>query len=362
MSAPIIHIFTDVGVKDTDDELLLKYLANNKIPMNLLVVFTGSEGISPGDALAYWIRTFESEVLQKLTPETTISYTTLSNYACSVRKVCDYALQIAPLNGYDGSNMTIEKKYIFAGDFVTPEGARPSFNRSGAEAILEKFHSEGKLIDISSAHMVNMRFNSELLSKFEGPFFDNIVFTGFLLIFARMSPNHSACKFAEGLINPNVGRGANYTSVMKMKDVFGFGDIVPDEHSVTSSKNYISTLVKNDVTLKDPEGSEKCLSEMNAVLQSISDKASSGSTWFNWSPNKPIFNGEVYVSDFDINSIPDTLQPVWEFFKKNSDKLIECFNPVYDLFAGYVLSGAIQGEDWSTHSPEEFLKNVVQEF
>ena len=75
-----------------------------------------------------------------------------------------------------------------------------------------------------------------------------------------------------------------------------------------------------------------------------------------------IFNGEVYVSDFDINSIPDTLQPSWDFFKKNSDKLIECFNPVYDLFAGYVLSGAIQGEDWSTHSPEEFLKNVVQEF
>ena len=132
MTSPIIHIFTDVGVKDTDDELLLKYLANNKIPMNLLVVFTGSDGISPGDALAYWIRTFESEVLQELTPGTNISYTTLSEYACSKNQVCDYALQIAPLNGYEGANMIVKNNYIFAGDYITPEGARPSFNRSGA--------------------------------------------------------------------------------------------------------------------------------------------------------------------------------------------------------------------------------------
>ena len=88
----VIHIFTDVGVKDTDDELLLKYLANNKTALNLLVVFTGSDGISAGDALAYWIRTFESNVLQNLTPGTSISYNNFSDYK-SVKKVCDYCFR-----------------------------------------------------------------------------------------------------------------------------------------------------------------------------------------------------------------------------------------------------------------------------
>ena len=164
----VIHIFTDVGVKDTDDELLLKYLANNNTAMNLLVVFTGSDGITAGDALAYWIRTFESNVLQNLTPGTSI-YTHFSDYK-SHDQVCDYCLQISPLDGYDGSNMTVNEKYIFAGDYNTPHGSRPSFNRGGSETILDKFYNENKLVDIPLEHMVKMRFNSELLSKFDGAF------------------------------------------------------------------------------------------------------------------------------------------------------------------------------------------------
>ena len=54
MSSPInvVHVLTDVGVKDIDDELPLKYLAQNRFPLNLLIVFTGSDGISAGDALS----------------------------------------------------------------------------------------------------------------------------------------------------------------------------------------------------------------------------------------------------------------------------------------------------------------------
>ena len=99
---------------------------------------------------------------------------------------------------------------------------------------------------------------------------------------------------------------------------------------------------------------------MNTVLQSISDKTLTERS--GWSASNPIFVDEVYVSDFDINSIPDILQPAWEFFKKNSDKLIECFNPVYDLFAGYVLLGLIDGECRKVDTVEVFLKNVCSEF
>ena len=81
-----------------------------------------------------------------------------------------------------------------------------------------------------------------------------------------MSPDHTFSKFAEGLINPSVGRGANYESVMKMKDVFSLGDITPDDNSVTAANNYITRLVKNGVTVKDSTGSTSKLSEINAVL------------------------------------------------------------------------------------------------
>ena len=99
---------------------------------------------------------------------------------------------------------------------------------------------------------------------------------------------------------------------------------------------------------------------------SISDKAVSSGTWFGLSSSKSIFNGEVFVSDFDIDSIPEPLKSSWEYFKKNSSKLVECFSPVYDLFAGYVLTsftgGEEIGENSVSHSPQEFLKNVVREF
>ena len=389
MTALNVNVFTDVGVKDVDDELLLKFLPQQNIPLCLHVVFVGSDGVSAVEALAHWVRTYESNVLSKLTRGSSINYTILNEFKNGLRE-CDYCLQISPLDGYDGSNLVVKEKYVFAGDFITPEGARPSFNRVGSDAILKKFHDEGKLVDIPSAHMVKMRFNTDLLSKFDGPFTDSIVFTAFLLIFARMAPDHGANKFAEGLINPFVGRGANYSSVMKMRLKFNLGDF-PFEHPrlkeavgdvqamydrhldqcKVAAEKYCSDLEANGVTLKDKEGTIKCLSEMNMVLQNISDFAviSEGALPGSWLfPSSPpqhvdIFaHGSVYVSDFKRNKIPSTLLTPWKEFKRNSSRLTDCFNPVYDLFAGYVLTGFMKGENRVNHSPDEFLKNICSEF
>ena len=380
LAIPTIHVFTDVGVEDTDDELGIKYLLNFKDPLNVLIVFTGSASISAGNALAYWVRTFESTVLSKMTPGTTFAYTTLSDYAAAHSNCCDYALQIGPMKGYDGANMNVTKKYIFAGDYKTPEGARPSFNRTGSEKILDKFFEEGKLLDIPSAHMVKMRFNKQLLSKFsidsEDPFSSNIVFTAFMLIFARMSPDHVACKFAEGLVNPSVGRGANYSSVSKLCfEMLGVnvdflrsqedtlndtGNCLNVDSCENAARNYCDDLEKNGVTLKDKSGTIKHLADMNIILQCIADK---GREVVESSELIDIFaDGKVYVSDFDVDSIPSNLHNAWELFKKNADSLTDCFNPVYDLFAAYVMTGVIVGENRVTHSPEEFLKNIVSEF
>ena len=373
MAVKSVVVFTDVGVKDIDDELLLQYLIENKKEMEISVVFMGSDGVSPEEALKSWSK-YKGHILSKYSVEEQkelckkISYHTIENFK-KVKCSFDFALQIAPMDGYDGENIEIKEKYIFAGDYITPEGARPSFNRQGADEILDRFYNEGKLVDIPSVHMAKMRFNQELVSKFTGPFLDSIVFTAFMLAFGRMDPKHPANKFAEGLVNPDVGRGANYNSVMKMKEILQI-DTSSDasvkycrtdgKYYDTASRKYFKDLEDNGV--KTVEQSVKFLTEINKVLQGISDKSCEEQGI----EIVDIFGSDglqgVYVSNFDVNTIPELLKPAWELFKKNADKLFESFNPVYDLFAGYVLIGEMIGEKRVIHTPEVFLKNVCEEF
>jgi hypothetical protein len=374
-----ITVFTDVGVKDVDDELFLNYLyrtpsiENSMGPPILDIVFMGSDGVSPESALAQW-KKYESHLLKKFSTQINengmlviqapyvlkeIRYHTIDAFK-GLKVDAQYVLQISPMNGYDGSNMTVEKKYVFAGDYITPEGARPSFNREGAYTILDRFHGEGKLVDISSAHMATMRFNKDLVSKFDGPFLDATVFTAFMLAFARMSPTHSANKFAEGLVNPAVGRGANYTSVMNIVKALSPEDtsISPEntEYAMKAAENYFKEIESTGIQFKDRESSVNTLASMNYSLQLI-HQLSPGN------PSDSIFkSGQVFVSNFTIDSIPAELQSSWELFKANADKLFESFNPVYDLYAGYILTGIINGKDRNKHTREEFLKNVVTEF
>ena len=73
----------------------------------------------------------------------------------------------------------------------------------------------------------------------------------------------------------------------------------------------------------DEEGTIKYLTEINDVLQAISNKGCGNSV-----PVYDLFGPveaprKVFVSDFDINSIPDVLEPCWNLFKANADKLID---------------------------------------
>jgi len=379
----VIHVFTDVGVKDIDDELLIKFLCEKHgSPLDLTFVFTGSDGVSPAEALEYWKKIFEPSVLAKKNPGSIVNYTTLPEYMVLESVECDYALQISPGNGYDGENLTVKEKYIFAGDFVTPEGGRDSFNKNGSDAILTKFSAEGKLVEIPSAHMAKMRFNKELLSKFDGPFVERIVFTAFLLAFCRMHPKCPVSqKFAEGLVNPNVGRGVNYENVIKMAENLGISDISNSEGIESATKaavkyfcdifnvtpNYckvvgsgVDAYAAAHCPLKDPD-SVQHLIVMNTYLNAIHQKACSGDEYY-LSDLFASNDNEVFYSNFDIDSVPYTLTRSWEYFKANADDLVECFNPVYDLFAGYVLVGLMQGEDRTTDSVDTFQSNIVKEF
>ena len=67
-SCPSIVVFTDVGVKDIDDEILLQYLLENKKELELHIVFMGSDGVSSQEALKEWSK-YKEHILSKYSVE-----------------------------------------------------------------------------------------------------------------------------------------------------------------------------------------------------------------------------------------------------------------------------------------------------
>ena len=72
MASPIVHVFTDFGVKDTDDALLMTYLSQlsaacHHTPLNITFVFTGADGITAADAISSWVREYEHIIIKDMT-------------------------------------------------------------------------------------------------------------------------------------------------------------------------------------------------------------------------------------------------------------------------------------------------------
>jgi hypothetical protein len=369
-----VHVATDSS-EEIDDQLAMLYLRTVDVPMNLTFIFTGTSNITGDQSLKEFTDTFEPHIpiFPAQQPHTrretvrNVTLTTLETYKHSGPHNPDYFLQIAPMKNYTGHNLEVNQKYILAGDFKSDS---PSFNMAGSEALTMKFYEQGKLVDISSHHMATMRFNEELLSKFTGPFNEYIVFTAFKLAFGRMHPKCPvAKKFAEGLVNPDVGRGVNYTSVMtiaKNLDAPAW-QVSPWRHSprLDESKKYFDDIFGDDWT--DTNGSILKLDYICEILHWINVKATGNGDADLFLEN----GGEVFYSDFTVDTIPELLKPSWEYFKANASKLIDCFNPVYDLFAAYVMVGYIKGSQGGdprpgrgriSHSVTDFQKNIVREF
>ena len=357
-STPLeVHVATDSS-EEIDDQLAMRYLRTVDVPMNLTFIFTGTSKITAEQSLKEFTETFEMHI-PILENFRNVTLTTLGTYKHGGQKNPDYFLQIAPMNFYTGDNLEVKQKYILAGDFKSDS---PSFNMNGSEAITQKFFDQGKLVDISSPHMATMRFNGELLSKFTGPFNEYIVFTAFKLAFGRMHPKCPvAQEFAEGLVNPDVGRGVNYKSVMSIAKNLDVPSIPSfythtEPYDALEAKKYFKDIFGAD--WKDTNGSICKLNHINYILHYINVFATGIRPSALFHDN----GGEVFYSDFTVDTIPELLKPSWEYFKANASKLIDCYNPVYDLFAGYVLVGFLKGESRVSHNVTEFHENIVKEF
>jgi hypothetical protein len=383
-----VVVFTDEG-EESDDRLGIHFLMSNNtvVPgphtrVEYTFVFVGTAELSADDCLTMWFDKFHPESSPHWNTKNTARFTTLNDFRTGQYLNYDWALQIAPLADYDGANLSITNKYILAGD---ADPTKNSVNRKKSCAIIQKFKDADKLIDISSDHMATMRFQPELLNKFKGMhnFMESIVFFAFKLAIARMRYDHpvAAAGVAEGLVNPGLGRGTNYKSVkmiheiLMAKDNDGHGGRWPSPREVERSSRAAATkYFRNVYGCPAPSSVElsqygadclshrhslKCLTEINECLSDIHYIASghneSRPVLFNEHP-------EVFYSNFDQENIPEILIPMWELFKENQEDLIPAFNPVYDLFAAFVLVGEMNGISRSTYTPDQFTECICTEF
>lgn len=366
-----VVIFTDEG-EECDDRLGIHYLASRKqdVPIEYTFVFTGTAELSSEECLKNWFDKFQEESKSQWSSMAMVRFTTLEHFKNGGNLVFDWALQIAPMADYDGSNLEIRQKYILAGN---ADPSKNSINRKKSDAIIEKFQKEGRLMDISSDHMANMRFQPKLLEKFKHMpnFMEGIVFFAFKLAIARMRYDHpvAAKGVAEGLVNSKKGRGTNYKSVKMIHEILvsegisketGEGFISSEQAAI----NYFSKVYKVADRSELPEDSIQCLTEINCMLTDIYKRAVSLYS------DEGFLDGllfvqhpEVFYSDFDIGTIPELLKPMWQLFQEEQEKLIPAFNPVYDLYAAFVLVGEMTnnpGRDKIT--PDEFVSKICDEF
>ena len=163
--------------------------------------------------------------------------------------------------------------------------------------------------------------------------------TSFRLGLGRMSENHPVAKiYAEGLINPLCGRGTNYISVEKLYSsvledkikhfmVPAFEKINLDKRqhkkAYKLTKQYLDTIqAKHDM-------SEKYLFRMNIALQILFPGI--------WN------NQELLISSDKITLEDPKIKILWKHFNTfKIENIIKTFNPVYDLFAAYILLNIIQ--------------------
>lgn len=358
INTPLV-VFADVG-EDADDELAI-YLIS-KFGMNTTIVFMPSSQGSSQDGFDEWKRLMS--IWDKLP---NMSYITFEEFVKIQKVVCDYVLQISPMPFvgvlgecpvYTGHNLTVNKEYIFGGIYHTKEGETPSFNLKNSKMLLEKF--QHKLVEISSELMAAKRPFMDLYNLLPPLFKEKMSWNSFRLTLGRMSENHPVAHiYAEGLINSLVGRGANEASVREMynsvfeREIEQF--IVPAYYKINLDKKVYEKTYELTKQYLDKIQAKHVMTENNLFRMNIALTILFPKIWNTQS--------ELISSD-KITPNDPKIKALWERFKTfNIEKVIKTFNPIYDLFAAYILLNVIKSNFSNTKfSIEEDYQNQFNTF
>lgn len=342
-SRPRYLIFTDCG-EEIDDEVALYYLY--QIPdVDLVIVFVGTnksiidykneKSLADQEGSRQAWKNFG---INPLCDSTRTFLFTLSDFAKNGPKGhYDLVLQIAPMHGYTGEGITYNK-YILLGSY------NDSVNKAKTHLpdMSDSAKENGKLVEVKSEIAALMRPTSALLNKLPDKLKNEVLEVGFKLIVKRANPKLG---FAEGLINIDLGRGANYTSI---ENLYGgdLSQVVPKEAAIQKAMEYANQLTQTLPMVdknKNPKdglrsGTIKKLSQM---YQAISDAGI----------DVPILDDSTYPGYRESSDG----KKAFAIFNKIALKNPMVLNPVYDLFGAYI---AHTGSNPNTETFESFNKNI----
>jgi hypothetical protein len=328
MSLETILCATDPGDGEIDDQVALLALSKDPRVKRLICVFLNGKR-SGGERREIFIQDY----LQYLDTNTTnVELLTIDELNTQPALTVDQAMLIGPLNSDTLINVNVMDKFLFAGDFSTPKDAAPSYNLAGSEATLTYWENRGQLVTVPSALMADMRPTSAMMKWVPKGLAQEVYFTGFNLMGCRASTAINGIQyFAEGLVNPNVGRGANYKSVQAL-----FGDLSKIAEQCYRVAPYYDLALKyftdiygpNLKGMKDQVGSIDCLARMNFAIEKIAPGI--------WTKRTEVYYSTFKDATFDgIKTLQVAFSEKFVPFVK--EKAIGALNPLYDLYAAHVL-------------------------
>ena len=351
-----IAVVVDPSI-EIDDEIALLFMLQGMLKsskdehIDLITVFSGPNKMSDQESMDHWLYHFSHSVHNA--PWITVTYLTLQDFAhmeCTV----DYGLLCASLKKNSLLLLTVRNKFFLQGDSHLDGTKKQGLNSIGSEELIERMAIEGKLVEISSDACVCMRPTREFLSLLPSVFKDAVVFMAFKLFFGRMDPTLSiAMNMAPGLVNPAIGRGANWNSVSSLMGTFGIdlaSDFGPggkhhDKVMYTRARMIAIEYFKQVFAVPDIEDVKidwhqdetvYNLTCINLALEYIVPGIWDGCTI-------PIFSDK----HFTLSTLTPHLKNAFRRFYKSLDQLdratpVGFLNPLYDLFAAFVACSYIQ--------------------
>ncbi len=245
-----ILVFHDAG-EECDDQIALWKLDTYLSGAKIFAVVCGKTREIQEQRLAKW-----KELFSKIDTKRNLFVNVLlcdANFP-DVFKF-DAVLQIAPLFGFDSENIKTDL-YVLMGSVDNsvncPKDSVDLFRRF-----------QGQSIVVESAEAAKVRPTKDFLKSVPQVLVDEMVSVGFRLALCRCDPNEV---YAEGLINSNVGRGANFTTIFNMYNaVCGKIEIEFEFNECTEIEWYIESLKVK----KFPEITKNLMYTMYKALDTI---------------------------------------------------------------------------------------------
>lgn len=229
----------------------------------------------------------------------------------------DAVLQIAPLFGFDTPSIKTNR-YVLMGSVDNSVNCP-----KGSVDLFRRFQGLPGTIVVDSADAAKVRPTKQFIKTIPRVLLVEMIIVGFRLMLCRCNPGEV---YAEGLINKNVGRGANFdTNKNFTLAVLGNHEIEVSGNINTEIEAYIESLVKKSAFIEE---TKKMLYIMYSNLDAV------------FGFKVPVITASGWVDFMDS----DEGIKAFSKFEKVAIEHPEILNPMYDYVAACVLLDSLRIE------------------